>query len=123
VFVKEKTTNLLLWKTVYVVNITNVNIETYSDTNDEPGWANITIMNEGVTMMTSQTFFNILNDTSLKMDDVINSGELSQTEIAVIQQRDIGFMVDRSSFTLKRFRLFANFESSNIEVEAIRSIQ
>lgn len=121
-FIKEKTNNVLLWKMNYIINVTHVNIETYSEDDEEPDWANITIVNEGVTLLASKTLFNILSDTSLRLKEVISSGGLTEKEISVIEETDIGFMVDRSSFMLKRLRVVANFDNPNIEVEVIRSL-
>ena len=79
----ENTENYMLWKSNFVINMTLVKIQSYSITNpSSPQRANIYIKSEGVRMLSSQTVFWILNDTTLRLNDILHTDLMASDEIS-----------------------------------------
>jgi hypothetical protein len=83
VYIMEKTINELMMKKSYIVNITEVNILSYSsDPDATPEKANIVGIDDEVLTNSKGTSFNLLSDFSLKITEQISSNPgLSTTEI------------------------------------------
>ena len=81
IFVKENTNNLLLWESNYIINITMVTVETYTESgNSTPNYATLLIKDAGVTKLTSKTVFNILKDTDLRLNSILKTDQISVEE-------------------------------------------
>jgi ABC-type antimicrobial peptide transport system permease subunit len=89
IFIKEYTKNQLLHNTNYVVNMTNVNIQTYTDdlTKSIPGPAELVFTDKDVDIISKQTRFNIVKDLSvnnykenLRLEEIKTSGTLTSKE-------------------------------------------
>jgi hypothetical protein len=84
IYLKEYTENLLLWKSNYIINITQVNVETYSTTNiGVIGRADILIKMRDVVMLTSKTVFNIMKHTTLLLDENLPQDQIPADEISI----------------------------------------
>jgi len=84
VLVKEYTENLLLYRSNYIINMTQVTVETYSALDiNMPGWANITIKREGVNMITSKSVFNIMKHNTLRLDSILNKDQMTDLELSL----------------------------------------
>ena len=82
--VKEYTENLLLYRSNYIINMTQVTVETYSALGiNTPGWANITIKREGVNMITSKSVFNIMKHNTLRLDSILNKDQMTDLELSL----------------------------------------
>ena len=113
---------MCLWKSNYIINVTMVNIETYSDTEDgTPAYATINVQTSGVSMFTNKTVFNIMSDNSLRLNETLNQDLMEDDEISKVLNSNIVFLVNRAGFTLKRMNVIAIFASTSTTVEAIRS--
>lgn len=83
VFVKERTSNQLLWKSNFIVNITQVKIDTYSDsTTSTPDYADISIKSSEVEFLSKKTAFNVLKHTTLRLSTVLRKDEMANYEIS-----------------------------------------
>ena len=81
VFVKEKTNNLLMWKSNYIINITMVTVESYAESEgDIPSYANLTLKNADVTKLTSKTVFNILKNIDLRLSSILKTDQILAEE-------------------------------------------
>ena len=81
VFIKENTEHNMLYNSNYVINITQVTVESYSDLEFvTPDYANIIMKNSGVIKLSTKTIFNIIKHTTLRFDNITNSGEISIQE-------------------------------------------
>ena len=88
--VKEFTENQMLYQRNYIVNMTQVIVETYSESGiGTPGYANITVMNKNVRLLSQKSVFNIMKHTTLLLNDslgkdvvagVISAAEQIQSE-------------------------------------------
>ena len=102
--------------TNFIMNITNVTINAYSDQSD--------IMTRPMLIPTvipqsaqsKRTVFSILNDTNLKLDKVIAEGGYTESEILSLSDSLVTFFIVRSSICIDSI----NFERGvfNYEIEA-----
>ena len=82
--VKEFTENQLLYEMNYIINITQVTVETYSDSGTGiPGYANITIKDQDVVLITSKSVFNIMKHSSLRLMSILKQDEMEETEYLI----------------------------------------
>ena len=79
--IKENTEHNMLHNSNYVINISHVIVESYSDLDFViPDYANIIMKNSGVIKLSAKTVFNIIKHTSLRLDNIVNSGEITIQE-------------------------------------------
>jgi hypothetical protein len=71
VYIKEATNNYLWLSRNYIVNVTQVNFKSYSDTSNTPQKASMIMKESGLILQSPKTMFNILNNTDLKFDEFI----------------------------------------------------
>ena len=77
--VKDDTRNFLLRKVAYIVNITQVTLETYSN-DEKPCYADIIIKEQDVVMITSKSKFNIMKHVTLRLLSVLNQENMHSDE-------------------------------------------
>ena len=81
VFIKENTKHNMLYNSNYVINITQVTVESYSDSNLlTPYYAKIIMKNSGVVMQSAKTVFNIIKHTTLRLDSIVKTSEILAEE-------------------------------------------
>lgn len=82
IYVKENTTNYLLQSFNYVINMTAVNILTYSATGSSSSSATIICRDENVTLFDATTKYNLLSNADLNLTIVsyIHSNYVLNTE-------------------------------------------
>ena len=81
VYVKENTENFMLYKSNYIIDITQVTVESYAESSfDTPAYAIIYMKNSGVTLLNPKTVFNILSNTDLRLDSVVQTSEIDEAE-------------------------------------------
>ena len=79
--VKKNTQNLLLKESAYIVNVTQVTIDTYSEDEDDTlSYADIIIKDQDVVMITAKSVFNIMKHTTLRLMTVLNQAEMASGE-------------------------------------------
>ena len=93
--VKEFTQNQMLYERNYIINMTQVTVETYSESGiGTPGYANITVMKKDVRLLSQKSVFNIMKHTTLLLDEslgmdvaagIISAAEQIQSEYHYIQ--------------------------------------
>lgn len=82
--VKEYSENLLLWKSNFIINVTKVNVDTYSTSAiGTVGRADILIKTQGVVMKTEKTVFNIMNHTELRLNENLSEDRMTTDEISI----------------------------------------
>ena len=81
VFIKENTEHNMLYHSNYVINITQVTVESYSDSNLViPYSASIIMKNSGVVMLSAKTVFNIIKHTTLRLDSIVKTTQILAQE-------------------------------------------
>ena len=102
---KESTTNEMMALQAYIINVTNVEIRSYSDSAFAPRPANIFVSDFAVPYFTSKTRFNIVKEPTLKLAENVNKPGYSPEEKGIEVLINVGIVVNR-----------ANFRMSNIHV-------
>ena len=75
-YLKEHTINMMLWKSNYIINMTQLTIASYSEISTiTPSYADIIVKDDGVTMITSKSLFVVLKHNTLRLSDILNEGE------------------------------------------------
>jgi len=81
VFLKEGLTHNVLVSSNYVINMTEVIVESYSDSiTQTPGYAYVSMRNSGIVMLTSKTVFNIIKHNTLRLDSIVKTSEIEEYE-------------------------------------------
>ena len=124
IYVMEHTQNYLMVGQSAIVNITNVDILPYSsDESATPGMATIVGVDEGSIESTKGTSLNILQDYTLKLDDMIfDKSEINDTEKFEIAGSDYVILVHRSSLFVDNINFmseFSSFSDSRIFIYAV----
>ena len=81
IWVKEGTTLMVEDSQIFIFNITEVNISTYSDINSNPGYATLVSTDLPVEKLSKKSKFNIIKNTDLNVTDAISKGEFSNYEL------------------------------------------
>ena len=100
----------------YIVNITSVIIQTYSDISSSPGSATLYAVQSTVNMFSTQTSFNLVTNNTLLFNSKISSSSLTSGEISQLSTADTILYAWRSSLTLLNFILqgdLSNYQSSS----------
>lgn len=81
VYLKENEDHQMLSETTYIINITQVTVESYSETDSSTSiYANLIMRNSGVTFFNSRTVFNILKHSTLRLSSIVRTSEISVAE-------------------------------------------
>ena len=75
IYLMENTTNYLMQNTNYVINMTMVNIESYSLISNSPSRATIYGILSSIPIFSSTTITNIIVDSTLRLNQVLSPGK------------------------------------------------
>ena len=103
IWVKEGTTLTVEDSQIFIFNITEVSISTYSDISSNPGYATLISTDLPVEKLSKKSKFNIIKNTDLNVSDAISKGDFSDIEIAFLGRTGDTFQIWRSSFTMSNF--------------------
>ena len=104
IYVKEKTKIYLEDNTNYIINITNVRITSYSDSEDSPGMAMIIPTKVSQSNRSQKSAFSILRNSELNLIQIIAESGITDYEKQ--------FFNREGTITIVR----SSFEMSNVEV-------
>ena len=109
--IMEGTTNYLMIGNNYIVNITQVTIQPYSDNMlTEPGKASIVGLDNGVLEFTAGTSYNLLQSLELKVTEMIyDNNQITESEKTTLIVEKILVTVQRSNFTMHNMNLYSNY--------------
>ena len=115
IYVMEETDSYMTVDLMKIVNITQVNIDTYTDhSSDDPKHANLRLTENIGEIRTMKSLLNIIQNTTLSD---IDTSRMSEHEIVELtQQSFVIFHVHSSSLTFNHIDVHSEFELSNIEV-------
>jgi len=134
VFLKEGVTHNALVNSTFIINMTEVIVESYTNSKiHTPAYAYISLRNSGVVMMNSKrTAFNILKHNNLRLDSIIKTSEISELEyrnsklessnINIVIIFEAVFFSNRASLTLNRLNVTSNYDSPSDEFEFHRVV-
>ena len=81
IWVKEGTTLMVEDSQIFIFNISEVSISTYSDINSNPGYATLISSDLPVEKLSKKSKFNIIKNTDLNVTDAISKGNFSSYEL------------------------------------------
>jgi hypothetical protein len=113
VYLKELTTNYINQKQAYIVNITTVNIESYTDELTDPTNAIIYAVDYDLDLFSSLTAMNLLVNSTLNLADRIYLDGITSDEITIIQTTDSSIYVLRSNLILNKLNIYRDIATEN----------
>ena len=93
IWVKEGTTLMVEDSQIFILNITEVSISTYSDFNSDPGSAILVSTDLAVERLSKKSKFNIIKNTDLNVSDAISKGDFSSYELEHLGKEGETFQV------------------------------
>ena len=121
VFIAEETYHYLEYDTAKIINITQINFDSYSPSlNDEVNRATLVLTSTEFDLMTTQTIFNLVQDTTIQDIDVSN---MEQTEIdEVTSSSDIGIIINRANASLNNLNVMTQSSDNVVYVSAFYTV-
>ena len=101
VFLKENTNTFLEDSSAFIINITAINIQSYSDTINIPDKATIITTESAQPGLSGRAAFNIVKDVSQNISAVILGKPFLDYELKFIGRTGDGFQVVRSTIALE----------------------
>ena len=100
IYVKTGTTLYVMPGYMYLINVSKVNLLTYTSSSSSPARPQIYSVLSGLTLLSPKTMFNIISDTQINVTSVILNPALTTKEQSDLQTTFVGFMVNRCDFTI-----------------------
>ena len=100
VFIHTGTTLYVMPDSMYIINISKVNILTYTSASSSTVRPKIYSVLSGVTLISPKTLFNIISNTTLNLNPQISNPILTSKEQTDLKTVFVGFMIDRWDFTI-----------------------
>ena len=113
VYVKTGTTLYVMPDYMYLINVSKVNLITYTSSSSSPLRPKIYSVLSGVTLLSPKTMFNIISDTQINVTSVILNSALTTKEQSDLQTTYVGFMVNRCDFTIDGIDFTTNHGKSS----------
>ena len=119
----EGTTNIIGNKQGYILNITNVEIITYSFNSSESGKAKILIIDEVNITTKPSTLFNVMKTFELRINDQVSTNNaITEEQRLRIEFSDYNIMIFTSNFKMENFDVISEREDINEDVNFIFSV-
>ena len=122
IFIKEGTTWYMQQGYNYVLSISSVTIQTYSEISSSPGMATLFVIQNTVNMFSNQTTFNLVSNNTLKFASKVNASLLTTGEISQLSTLDTTLYVCRSNLTLINLKLqgdLSNYQASSYFIRPV----
>ena len=123
IFLKEYTTNYMSQTQNYIVNMTEVIIDSYNDSPSNPEKAILFGVKEKINLLSITTIFNLLKTDTLKLKEKIEIPGITDSEKSLIQGADSNIYVMRSNFKINRMYLRTDtlnqFQTLSIFIKAL----
>ena len=100
VYVQTGTTLYVMPDSMYIINVSKVNLLTYTSASSSTVRPKIYSVLSGVTLISPKTLFNIISNTTLNLNPQIANPILTSKEQTDLQTAFVGFMIDRWDFTI-----------------------
>jgi len=113
IYVKENTEINMQQGYNFIVNITSVTIESYSDISSSPSKATLYVRQYTLNMFDPKTTFNLVSNNTLKLSEKINVSGVSAHELTLLSSTDTTLFVFRSNIILNNLRLQGDVSSDS----------
>ena len=111
----ENSTNYLLLNNNYIINMTAVNVMTYSNSSSTAGQATIVLRETNVSMLSQQTKYNILKTTDL------NTTIVSNANSNYLLDSNKNIVLYMTSFSINNFSVLSEYASINSDYSMIKA--
>ena len=111
----ENSTNYLLLNNNYIINMTAVNVMTYSNSSLTAGQATIVLRETKVSMLSQHTKYNILKTTDL------NTTIVSNANSNYLLDSNKNIVLYMTSFSINNFRVLSEYASINSDYSMIKA--
>ena len=121
IHVMENTYNYLPVDSIKLINITSININSYSEYNlDDPKHALFVIIDTEIDMLTERTLFNIIQNTTMNSLDTTNMEQIEADEI--LESSDYVIIVNRCNLDMNNIDVYSQITSNSLNVDFILPI-
>ena len=108
IYLKENTTHYMTQTRNYIVNITQVNFDSYSDVLEEPGRAQIYGIDYDFPIFSPETVTNIIVDDTLNLEENLNIPGLTENEQNQREAKDSVIYLIRSNLKMNNINVYRN---------------
>jgi len=108
IYLYENTTHYMMQTRNYIVNITQVNIDSYSDSSGEADRAMIYGIDYNIPIFSPETVMNILVNDNLKLQENLNITSLTENERNQVNSKDSLFYLIRSNLKINKMNVYRN---------------
>ena len=122
VYIQTGTTLYVIPDSMYIINVSKVNILTYTSTSSSTVRPKIYSVLSGVTLISPKTLFNIISNTTLNLNPQITNPILTSKEQTDLKTAFVGFMIDRWDFTIDGVDFIANQTQTNKTFTWIKAV-
>ena len=92
----------------YIINMTSVTIDTYTTGNGAPASSTIFATDLKINIFSSDTIMNLIINSNLNLNKVINAGSFTQSEIAMLSKTNINIHLHRSNLIINNISIIRN---------------
>ena len=111
IYLKEGATHYLSQTQNYIVNMTEVAIDSYTNNIGDPQRAILYAVDYEVPVFSPDTVMNIVSDGTLNKDSMINKSEFTEIERNQVTSTDSNIYLIRSNLKINRVNVFRNIET------------
>jgi hypothetical protein len=115
VYLKEYTTNYMNHRQNYVINMTKVHIESYTDTITSPNRAIIYAVENTLAIFNTATVMNLIINSTLNLSEKIGVDGITENEKALLSVWDSTFYTLRSSLSFNNIDVFRDITTQNMK--------
>lgn len=111
-YLKENTTSYIMQSRNYIINVTSVNIDTYTDGTKSPEYTNILATDSEIELFSPVTVMNLLLNDTLNLYQQANLFDISENEATQLGTTDVNIHLDRSSLSMNRINVSRDLKSN-----------
>lgn len=108
IYLKEYSVNYINQKRNYIINMTKVNIESYSTIVSTPSSASLYGVDKTLNVWSAGTITNLLVNDTLKFSSKITQSGMSTYEVQALSNADSNIFVHRTNLVINRVNLYRN---------------
>ena len=103
IWVKEGTTLMIEESQIFILNITEISLSTYSSSSDLPGYATLVSTDSAVEGLSKKAALNIIKSVDVDLTDAISKGDFTSYELESLGRTGDTFQVWRTSISFSNF--------------------
>ena len=122
IYIKENKILPVTIGSMYIINIPQVSITTYTDSGTNPRQSTIVYSDSSVVILSKSTLFNIVSSTAINISSALNNSILLTAEKNSLQAKNIGLMIDRWNLSIKNVYFATNFTLNSTSFTFMRAV-